>query len=66
MRLEGLISKIKSNEDNGSTYAGKLQKGTYILVPYSHLISQQYTQSFNLDILVERDDVLTINKAKIS
>lgn len=35
------------------------------MIPFSHIVSQQYMQSFNLDILLEKEEVLTINKAKI-
>lgn len=45
---------MKSNDENGCVLNKYLEKGTYIIIPYSHLVSQQYMQSFNFDIILER------------
>ena len=40
MKLDSLITKAKSNDENGCIFNGILPKNTYIIVPYTNLISK--------------------------
>lgn len=66
MKLEGLLAKCRSSEEGCPNWSGKLDKGTYVLVPFSHFVSQSMTQAFNLDIYLDRDECFSLNKAKLN
>jgi hypothetical protein len=66
LKLEALVHKRKSTDEGGCLLDCSLEKGTYILIPYSHSVSQQYMQLFNLDILLEREDLISLNKSRMS
>lgn len=51
LKLDALVYKSKSSDEGGCLLDTFLEKGTYILIPYSHSVSQQFMQLMNLDII---------------
>ena len=61
-----MVHKGKSTDECGCVLDTYLEKGTYVLIPYSHSVSQQYMQLFNLDILAEKEEIISINKSRLN
>lgn len=65
MKLDALIAKTRSSDTNGCIFTGYLEKGTYVLVPYSSKVSKNSYQFLHLEIYLEREESITFNKASI-
>ncbi len=53
MKLDSLVTKTKSNDSlEWPSYCQNLNKGSYIIIPYSNKVTKTNYQFFNLDFFV--------------
>ena len=54
MKMDALIIKTKSNDLSDSCFNGELDKGNYIVIPYSTSKSEKAYQFFTFDFIIEK------------
>lgn len=62
--MDWLITKTKSVDINQASFTTKLNKGFYVLIPYSTEQSIKQYQFYILDIFVERQANIQFGKAR--
>lgn len=64
MNLERLVSNAKSSGPNAASLTISLEKGSYFLVPYTHVRSYDRYVFFRFEVYCSRNDALIFGKSR--
>lgn len=66
INLDKLVCTVRSTMANQASYAGNLEKGSYVLIPFSAKKSEDSFVFMKLEVFIKEKDGLHWGKAKIA